>query len=295
MSHRVCPEPEWKRDHALPRAVGARSARCGVAVRANSAGTESPLSPAAVLEYSTQHYDLRRWLRAGGIDPDRDVQTTFIPSPIIHRHLGPGGLDGYCVAEPWNSISVASGAGWIAATSAEIAPGQMEKVLLVLKEFEDRRPEDHQAMVAALIEASSFCESRANRRDLVRMLARHEYLDLPEEIIARSLMGPLSSGRGELPVDEFILFERREANVPRRDRARAIFDQLRQLPAAAGGRSLRPSIIAKLFREDLYRQAEERVRSTSRHPRSVVQHPSAPSASTLYSPEPDSMRMALAG
>ena len=104
----------------------------------------------AVHEFSTQHYDLRRWLCAGGIDPDRDIQMPIIPSPVIHRGLLDGHLDGYCVAEPWNSVVTESGDGWVVATASQLAPNQPEKVLLVLEKFVDERPEEHLALVAAL-------------------------------------------------------------------------------------------------------------------------------------------------
>jgi len=87
----------------------------------------------AVLELSTQNYFLRRWLESGGIDPDRDVRIPIVPSPLIHRGMLDGHLDGYCAAEPWNSIAIRDGSGWVAATSAEIDPGQPEKALLVLE------------------------------------------------------------------------------------------------------------------------------------------------------------------
>ena len=250
----------------------------------------------AVLEYSTQNYDLRRWLRSGGIDPDRDVQTTFIPSPIIHRHLGQGGLDGYCVGEPWNSISVASGEGWIVATSSQIAPQQMEKVFLVLKEFADVRPEEHQAIVAALIEASSFCEATENRARLATILSKPEYLHLPEELIARSLLGPLAPGQDNPATDDFILYERAEANVPTRARARQIFDQVRSLPATALTRSLKPSLIPKLFREDLYRQAEESVRHSKHTASGGLQRSFTRAKFPSYSAETNSpLRLAFVG
>ncbi|MGB8168435.1 MAG: CmpA/NrtA family ABC transporter substrate-binding protein [Chthoniobacteraceae bacterium] len=209
----------------------------------------------AVLEFSTQNYNLRRWLRSGGIDPDRDVRIPIIPSPVIHRGLLDGHLDGYCVAEPWNSIAVEQGAGWIAATSTEIDPGQPEKVLLVLEEFAEEQPDEHLAMVAALAEASIFCELPANRPELIRILSHSRYLDVHPVLLERSLVGPLETGCGPRDIEDFVTFHRGNANVPDRVKGRRIFNEVRLQPAAQQCRALRPDVIGRIFREDLYHRA----------------------------------------
>ena len=246
----------------------------------------------AVLEFSTQNYTLRRWLRAGGIDPDRDVRIPIIPSPVIHRGLLDGHLDGYCVAEPWNSIAVQAGAGWIAATSAEIDPQQPEKVLLVLEDFAEEQPTEHLALVAALIEASVFCELPANRPELVRMLSHSRYLDVPAPLLANSLIGPLETGRESQEIDDFITYHRGGANIPDRAKGRRIFEEVRALPAAQQCRALRPDVIGRIFREDLYHRASELT-----GPRES--HPATPSPSPRRDPKnraPDFLpRIALAG
>ena len=211
----------------------------------------------AVLEFSTQNYNLRRWLRSGGIDPDHDVRIPIIPSPVIHHGLLDGHLDGYCVAEPWNSIAVESGAGWVVATSTEIAPAQPEKVLLVNETFAEEYPDEHLAIVAALAEASIFCELPANRPELVRMLGHSRYLDVSAAVLEKSLIGPLETGDRRLEVDDFITFHRGGANVPDRVKGRQVFDDVCAYPAARQCRALRRDVIGRIFREDLYHRALE--------------------------------------
>lgn len=213
---------------------------------------------ATVHEFSTQNYDLRGWLRSGGIDPDRDVQISIVPPPVIHLGLQDGHLDGYCVAEPWNTLSAESGAGWVVATSAQLAPERPEKVLLVLQKFATEMPEEHLRMIAALIEASEFCEEMANRPSLVRILARPAYLDLPEAALQPSLQGPFPLRHGASP-RRFITFGGGTVNVPDRAKGRRIYDAVRQMPAAQACRSLRPDAIGRIFREDLFRLASERI------------------------------------
>src|ERR1017187_10154737 len=123
-----------------------------------------------VLELSSQNFNLRKWLRSGGVDPDRDVRVAVIPSALVYDTFRAGHLDGYCVAEPWNSLASAEGTGWIASTTSEIEPNHPEKVLLVLQDFAEKREEEHLRLIAALIEASRFCDVPENRVELVRML-----------------------------------------------------------------------------------------------------------------------------
>lgn len=225
----------------------------------------------AVMEFSTQNFNLRSWLRAGGIDPDTDVRIPIIPSPLIHRGLSDGHLDGYCVAEPWNSIVTEPGTGWVVATASQIDQGLTEKVLLVLEKFAEERSAEHLAMVAALMEASIFCELPDNRPELVRILARPEYVDVPEALLANSLIGPFHIGREAREIDDFIIFHRHGANIPDRAKGRRIYKEVRAMPAAKACRALRPDVIGRIFREDLYRAAGELVGPRERPPVGVPQ------------------------
>lgn len=209
----------------------------------------------AVHEFSTQNQQLRAWLCSGGIDPDHDVRIQIVPSPVIHRGLIERHLDGYCVAEPWNSIVTQTGAGWVVATSAELDPGLPEKVLLVLEKFEDERPHEHRALVAALAEASIFCEHPEHRAELVGMLAQPRYLDVPTSLLTSALLGPFDTGRETRPIGEFITYHRHGANIPDLAKGRRVFGHVRDLAPAPAPRALRRDVIPKVFREDIYRDA----------------------------------------
>jgi ABC-type nitrate/sulfonate/bicarbonate transport system substrate-binding protein len=212
-----------------------------------------------VLELSTQNYLLRNWLEAGGINPDRDVRIPIVPSPLIHRGMLDGHLDGYCVAEPWNSIAVQDGSGWVAATSAEIEPGQSEKALLVLEKFDETRREEHLALIAALIEAGDYCEQPSNRSELIRVLAQPRYLDVDEALLRNSLIGPFDTGRGTRVIDDFVTFSRNGANIPNRVKGRRTFKMMRRLRASQSCKALRPEVIDRIFREDLFHEARRRL------------------------------------
>lgn len=214
-----------------------------------------PLTFGVVLGLSSQNYNLRKWLRSGGIDPDRDVRIIVIPSALVYESYREGYLDGYCVAEPWNSAAALSGSGWVATTTGEVEPEHPEKVLLVLQDFAEQREEEHLRLIASLIEASRFCDDPAHRREFARMLARPEYFDVSEKLLENALNGPFYTGKERRDVDDLVVFDARRAGRPSRAKGRWVFDMVRSLDAAPADGALRPEIITKVFREDIFDRA----------------------------------------
>jgi hypothetical protein len=210
---------------------------------------------ACVLELSSQNFNLRKWLCSGGIDPDRDVRVAVIPSALVFDTFLAGHLDGYCVAEPWNSAAALSGSGWVAAMTSEIEPNHPEKVLLVLQDFAEKREEEHLRMIAALIEASLFCDAPGNRSELARMLAQPQYFDVDRSLLANALVGPFESGHGRRPVNDFVIYDARRAGAPTREKGKWVFDLVQMVGGRDSNPALRREIIPKLFRKDIFLRA----------------------------------------
>ena len=208
-----------------------------------------------VLELSSQNLNLRKWLHSGGLDPDRDVRTVVIPSALVHDTFRAGHLDGYCVAEPWNSAAAFDGSGWTVAATSEVEPNHPEKVLLVLQDFAERREEEHLRMIAALIEASRFCDEPENRPELARMLSQSRYLDVDRALLANALVGPFGSGQGSRTVKDFVIYDSRRAGAPTRAKGKWVFDLVQKIGGNRSNPALRSEIIAKVFREDIFRKA----------------------------------------
>ena len=76
-----------------------------------------------VFPVSTQNYELRYWLAAGGINPGfyqagdvsgqegGEVLISVTPPPQMPATLEAGTIDSYAVGEPWNQAAVAKGIG----------------------------------------------------------------------------------------------------------------------------------------------------------------------------------------
>jgi len=233
-----------------------------------------------VQELSSQNWNLRKWLRSGGIDPDHDVRVVVIPSALMHATMRAGHLQGYCVAEPWNSTAAMDGTGWLVTTTSEIEFNHPEKVLLVLQEFAEKREEEHLRMIAALIEASQFCDVPANRPELCRMLGQPGYFDMDEKLLANALVGPIESGHGLRPVKDFVIYDALRAGTPTRATGKWVFDLVRHLGGNGANPALRSEIIPKIFREDIFQKASRLAGNANGRPRSspffLPDHPAEP-------------------
>ena len=220
-----------------------------------------PVLTFGVASTSTHSYLLRHWLRSGGINPDNDVELVVVPPPQMAANLRDGHLDGYCAGEPWNTVAVAAGHGWVASTSSELVGRHPEKVLAAGGEFARHRRNELVALTAALLEACSYCADPGNRAEVVALLSRREHLNLPPAIIAAGWPGQFELGHGrKVQLPEFNVLAGEGANEPSADKAAWVVQNL--LPADARGH-FPPLELGRVFRHDLYHEALAQVSPVS--------------------------------
>lgn len=219
-------------------------ARAIAAVAARRAAQGRPqLVLASVFPYSVQHYMVRLWLSSGGVDPDRDVRLTIVPPPHTVAHLSGGVIDGYCVGEPWNQQSEALGIGRIALTGPDIWKGMPEKVLGTTESWAANNPQTLKALIKALIEACLWLDEPANRAEAARILSSPRYLNMPAEVMSRTL---------DLP--DFHVFQRNAANFPWRSHADWFLAQMVRWKQAPGDTDIK-AVADRVYRTDIYRAA----------------------------------------
>lgn len=205
-----------------------------------------------VSSQSSHGYLLRKWLTRGGVNLDA-CRFVVVPPAQMAGHLRAGHLDGYCAGEPWNSEAVASGAGWIAATSSSLEPLHPEKVLTARGAFVQRHHDEHLAIVAALIEACRWCDDPSNHAEIAALLARREYLNLPVALLRGGWSGLVDRGHGHVvPDHEYMIFHRHDANEPSPDKAAWVANNLLD-PAVRA--ALPPQSLGQVFRLDLHAAA----------------------------------------
>lgn len=221
---------------------------------ARSRTGEARLTFGIVFPFSSHHLQLRQWLRSLGIDPETEVRIVIVPPAQMCRNLAAGTIDGFCSGEPWNTHAVQDGTGFCPTWSAALAPGHVEKVLMVRESFATERAAEHRAFLSALDEAAAWCDEPAHRTELATMLSAPAYLAQPAETILPSLAGTFATGRGTESVPDFHVFHRGRANLPSLSRAAAIQRDLVTAGLVPAG-TADAALPAKLFREELYLEA----------------------------------------
>lgn len=221
---------------------------------------------AGVLVYSSQNYLMRKWLRSGGIDPDNDVDMVMVPPPQVHLCLKSGHIDGFCVAEPWGTVSINDGVCWSPELTATLDPQHPEKVFLVRADFDEACRDEHLAMLAALQEAAAFCDAPENRAEVALVLARSEYLDLPEPILRRALYGPYPMGYDrQYENGDVIRFAGPKGNTPSLETARWVLDEIFENGLSEGLSPMSDDEVRNLYREDIFEAAKSLAASHREH------------------------------
>lgn len=247
----------------LSQQLWQRGVRDGATLRREITPGDRLLTFGVVNPYSSHSLLLRKWLRSHTIDPERDVHIVVVPPPQMPANLRAGHLDGYCAGEPWNSVAVLSKIGWCVATSAEMAAGHPEKVLMVRREFAGRAEHAHHAMIAALIEACRFCDRPENRDRVIETLAQPEYVNAPVQALRMSLGGTFDYGNGRVEkMQDFHVFARGNANEPCADKARWVIENLHASGLLADPGTVPVERSGEWFRSDIYRQALQLISPT---------------------------------
>ncbi|MGO4835886.1 CmpA/NrtA family ABC transporter substrate-binding protein, partial [Rhizobiaceae sp. 2RAB30] len=219
-----------------------------------SAGKE-PLRFAVVHPHSGHNYELRYWLAACGVDPEREIEIVIVPPTLMADALGAGRIDGYCVGEPWNTAAVAKGVGRIVTTKAAIWRSSPEKVLGVAASWAAEDPETLSALLRALYRAAEWCGTRSNHAQLARMLASPAYVDCPADWLLPALSGFIDAGAGEtVKVADFFVPHAKAASFPWKSHALWFYSQMvrwGQVPSSESNEA----IARGTYRPDLYRAA----------------------------------------
>jgi ABC-type nitrate/sulfonate/bicarbonate transport system substrate-binding protein len=245
----------WKAmaDQGAPGDLSAGPA--GAALARVVAASPRKLRLGVVHQTSSHNYELRYWLAASGIVPDRDVEIVVLPPSLLPDALGAGGVDGYCVGEPWNSTGVATKGAHIATVKASIWQSSPDKVIGMRADWAERNPDLVTGVIRAIYRAGIWCADPANHPEAARIMAGPAYLDASSEIVARALTGMLDSGAGRIKhVPDFFVPHAGAANFPWKSHALWYYSQMVRW-GEIDASSANATIAAACFRPDLYRAA----------------------------------------
>jgi nitrate/nitrite transport system substrate-binding protein len=233
-----------------------------------------PFKMGMVFPVSTHNYELRYWLAAGGIHPgyyapdkgditgqiDAQALLSVTPPPQMPATMEAGTIYGYCVGEPWNQQAVFKGIGVPVITDYEIWKDNPEKVFGVSKEWADKHPNTHKAVLKAMIRAAMWLDSGglANRKEAAKIMSRPEYVGADYEVIANSMTGTFEYEKGDKrSVPDFNVFFRYNATYPYYSDAVWYLSQMRRWGQISEFKpdSWYMDMAKKVYRPDLYAEA----------------------------------------
>ena len=219
--------------------------------------TSSPrkLRFGVVHQTSSHNYELRYWLAASGIRPDQNIEIVVLPPPLLPDALGSGGIDGYCVGEPWNSIGVATKGAHIATVKASIWQSSPDKVIGMRAAWAEAHPDLVGAVVRSIYHAGQWCADPANHAETASIMSGAAYLNASREIVERALTGMLDIGGGKLHrVADYFTPHSGAANFPWKSHALWYYSQMVRWGEVEASEA-NAATAAACFRPDLYRDA----------------------------------------
>jgi two-component system, oxyanion-binding sensor len=213
-----------------------------------------PLRFAVVHPHSGHNYELRYWLAACGIDPDRDIEIVIVPPPLMLDAIGADSIDGYCVGEPWNTAATMLGSGRIATVKAAIWKSSPEKVLGVEARWAKAHSDALAALLRTLYRAALWCGDAANRKELASLIAGTAYLAMPEDWMIPALSGRIRVGGEILTVEDFFIPFAKAATFPWKSHALWFYTQMVRWGQVHHDKN--HEVTARdTYRPDLYRSA----------------------------------------
>ena len=233
-----------------------------------------PMKMAMVFPVSGHNYDLRYWLAAGGLNPGTytpadvsgqagaDVLLSVTPPPQMPATLEAGTISGYCVGEPWNQQAIFKKVGVPIVIDNDLFTTVPDKVFGVRKDFAEKYPNTHLAILKALIRAGIWLDANnnANRREAAQILSRPEYVGADARVIEASMTGTFEFGKGDKrPAPDFNIFFRGFASYPYQSDAIWTLTQMRRWGQIAEARpdAWYADIASKVNRTDLYLKAAQ--------------------------------------
>ena len=156
---------------------------------------------AVPFDQSHQAMQLRNYLAAHGLDPDKDVAYRVVPPTEYVSNLRVGSIDGFFGGEPGGQRAVYEGAGFIHLISKDIWDGHPCCSVTAAESWITEHPNTFMAFYRAIVSASLHVSDRNNRPGMAKVLAQPQYLNAPEPVIEQVITGRYADGLGEVKED----------------------------------------------------------------------------------------------
>jgi len=173
--------------------IGTDTAPLKAAFEAKKAAGKS-VKAAMTFPGGTHDLWIRYWLAAGGIDPDKDIETIVVPPPQMVANMKVGTMDAFCVCEPWNLQLIHQQIGYTALTTGELWDKHPEKSFGLRADFVDKNPNAAKALLMAVMEAQQWCEKTENKEEAAAICAKRQWINCPVEDVTDRMKGNFDYG-----------------------------------------------------------------------------------------------------
>lgn len=200
---------------------------------------------------------LRYWLAAGGIDPDKDIETIVVPPPQMVANMKVGTMDCFCVGEPWNLQLINQKIGYTAVNTGEIWAKHPEKSLGMRAAWVDKYPKAAKAILMAVMEAQQWADKAENKKELATIMGKRQWMNCPVEDVYDRSAGKFDYGIPGKVVENsphIMKYWRDHASYPFQSHDLwFLTEDIRWGKYEAGFDT--KALIAKVNREDLWKEA----------------------------------------
>jgi nitrate/nitrite transport system substrate-binding protein len=157
-----------------------------------------PVKAAMTFPGGTHDLWIRYWLAAGGIDPDKDIETIVVPPAQMVANMKAGTMDCFCVCEPWNLQLIHQGIGYTGITTGELWNKHPEKALGMRAAYVDKYPKAAKALLMAVMEAQMWADKAENREEVASICAKPQWINVPVADVTDRMVGKFDYGTGRV-------------------------------------------------------------------------------------------------
>ncbi len=236
--------------------LGVDTAPFKVALEKKKAAGKS-IKAAMTFPGGTHDLWIRYWLAAGGIDPDKDIETIVVPPPQMVANMKVGTMDCFCVGEPWNLQLINQKIGYTAVNTGEIWDKHPEKSLGMRAAWVDKYPKAAQAILMAVMEAQQWADKAENKKELATIMGKRQWMNCPVEDVYDRSAGKFDYGIPGKVVENsphIMKYWRDHASYPFQSHDLwFLTEDIRWGKYEAGFDT--KALIAKVNREDLWKEA----------------------------------------
>jgi nitrate/nitrite transport system substrate-binding protein len=204
---------------------------------------------------------IRYWLAAGGIDPDKDIETITVPPPQMVANMKVGTMDCFCVCEPWNEQLKNQKIGYTAINTGELWNKHPEKSFAMRADWVDKNPKAANALLMAVLDAQMWCDKLENRDEVSDIVAKRAWINAPVADIKDRMRGKFDYGTGKVVENSphIMKYWRDFASYPFQSHELWFLTENVRWGKFTGTEDFK-TLISKVNREDLWRAAAKELK-----------------------------------